>query len=54
MVTHIPINECNSTTMYDGTITDSMICAGDRKGGKDSCQVCNICLSSFVNVLINQ
>ena len=36
-VSNIPIVECNSTIMYDGHITDSMICAGDRKGGKDSC-----------------
>ena len=41
-VSNIPIVECNSTIMYDGHITDSMICAGDRKGGKDSCWVCNI------------
>ena len=41
-VSNIPIVECNSTIMYDGHITDSMICAGDWKGGKDSCGVCNI------------
>jgi secreted trypsin-like serine protease len=31
-------DECNSNQMYDGVISDSMICAGHRIGGKDSCQ----------------
>lgn len=29
---------CNSAQMYDGVITDTMICAGHRIGGKDACQ----------------
>ncbi len=30
---------CNSYTVYDGRITEKMQCAGDLKGGIDSCQV---------------
>ncbi|MFZ3229601.1 MAG: serine protease [Pseudobdellovibrio sp.] len=29
---------CNATAVYDGTITDRMLCAGLPQGGKDSCQ----------------
>lgn len=30
---------CNSPTVYDGRITEKMQCAGDLRGGRDSCQV---------------
>jgi trypsin len=30
--------ECNRSKMYGGSITDKMLCAGFRVGGKDSCQ----------------
>lgn len=30
---------CNSSDSYNGNITHSMICAGFRDGGKDSCKV---------------
>lgn len=30
---------CNSPNVYNGEITEYMQCAGDLKGGKDSCQV---------------
>lgn len=29
---------CNATNVYNGTITDRMLCAGLPMGGKDSCQ----------------
>lgn len=35
-VNHIPVSQCNS--LYDGGITDAMLCAGVEGGGKDSCQ----------------
>lgn len=30
--------DCNVKKAYDGKITESMLCAGYEKGGKDSCQ----------------
>jgi len=32
-------SECNSNYDYRGGITDRMICAGDRNGGKGACLV---------------
>ena len=29
---------CNSASSYNGSINDTMICAGYQQGGKDSCQ----------------
>ena len=33
----IPASICNSTSAYNGHITDSMLCAGSRLGGVDTC-----------------
>jgi len=30
---------CNQPSWYDGSIDDSMVCAGYAQGGRDTCQV---------------
>lgn len=30
---------CNSVDSYDGLMTSSMFCAGDRRGQHDACKV---------------
>ncbi|XP_062391979.1 transmembrane protease serine 13-like [Sardina pilchardus] len=34
----ISSSDCNSWQVYDGHITNNMLCAGDLDGGRDSCQ----------------
>jgi trypsin len=38
VVPSVPNDQCNSTEMYNGQITDNMLCAGFPEGGKDTCQ----------------
>ena len=38
-LSHIDRELCNSYYVYNGAITDGMMCAGDLSGGVDTCQV---------------
>nr|XP_034984542.1 acrosin-like [Zootoca vivipara] len=37
-VTRFSTNTCNSSSWYNGTLTENSICAGYEQGGTDSCQ----------------
>jgi len=39
MVPIIDREVCNQPDWYNGTLDDSMICAGYAQGGRDTCQV---------------
>ena len=43
-------NECECA--YPNAITDNMICAGLKEGGKDSCQVTNILCISYLKYFV--
>ena len=37
-VPHVSSEVCNSSSSYQGVITDTMFCAGYQQGGRDACQ----------------
>ena len=56
-LSHIDRELCNSTDVYNGAITDSMMCAGDLSGGVDTCSVIiyiiiYICIYIYIYIYI--
>lgn len=43
---------CNSPRVYGGLVSKNMLCAGDLKGGKDSCQVSRQFFSNLITFAI--
>ncbi|WP_083860125.1 serine protease [Bradyrhizobium diazoefficiens] len=37
-VPYVGLQDCNAPAAYNGTIVDTMVCAGEKEGGVDSCQ----------------